>query len=239
MTQKEIIDRESANLDSIWLYQEGGFYKAYERSAFAFYTRIKEYRVLRKESKTLGQDILYIGFPIMALERVLGNHMMVREDDKTLRVVLSYPISENEYYSWRDAQEVEMASRALISPYTKVIEKTPLYKNSYDILIQIVTISKNISKNCQNPFGLQMKRLSYQAGSLVRSVYDTQNEQRVLHIDRILRLYEELSFVLQVLKDTKEISLNSFALLSEQIVSVVKQLSLLRKKAFAVNPVLG
>ena len=54
MTQKEIVEFEEANTGVIRLYLEGTFYKAHERSAFAFCTRIKDYRVLRKESKTLG-----------------------------------------------------------------------------------------------------------------------------------------------------------------------------------------
>ena len=37
-------------------------------SAFAFCTRIKNYKVLHKESKTLGRDILYVGFPMTALD---------------------------------------------------------------------------------------------------------------------------------------------------------------------------
>lgn len=215
-TQKEIISREEANRNSVWLYLEGSFYKAYERSAFAFCTRIREYRLLRKESKTLGRDILYVGFPMSALDKTLSNQMVRSVDDTTLEVVLSYPINEDEYLAWRDAQEVEMASRALISPYTKVIEKAPVYKTAYDILTQVVLISKNISRNCQAPFGLRAKELAYGYCLGVRSVYDTEGNERVSVIDRIISTGDELLFLLQVLKDLKEISLNSFALLSEQ-----------------------
>ena len=63
MTHKEIIDIEQENTGYINLHLEGTFYKAYEQSAFAFCTRIEAYNVLRKESKTLGRDILYVGFP--------------------------------------------------------------------------------------------------------------------------------------------------------------------------------
>ena len=56
VTQKEIIEFEETNTGVIRLYLEGSFYKAYERSAFAFCTRIKDYKVLRKESKTLGRQ---------------------------------------------------------------------------------------------------------------------------------------------------------------------------------------
>ena len=111
LTQKEIIGREQTNTDSVWLYLEGSFYKAYERSAFAFCTRIKDYRVLRKESKTLGRDILYVGFPLAAKDKTLGNAMTKKVNDTVIDVVLSYPMNENEFLQWRDAQEVEQASQ--------------------------------------------------------------------------------------------------------------------------------
>ena len=160
MTQKEIIEFEESNTGVIRLYLEGTFYKAYERSAFAFCTRIRDYRVLRKESKTLGRDILYVGFPMSALDKTLGNAMTRKVSDTALDVVLSYPMNENEFLQWRDSQEVEQASRALLSPYTKVIEKSPVYKTAYDILTQVILISRNVSKNCQAPFGVRIKELS-------------------------------------------------------------------------------
>lgn len=236
MTQKEIIEFEETNTGVIRLYLEGSFYKAYERSAFAFCTRIKDYKVLRKESKTLGRDILYVGFPMTALDRTLGNAMTRRVSDTTLDVVLSYPMNENEFFQWRDAQEVEQASRALLSPYTKVIEKSPVYKTAYDILTQVVLISGNISKNCQTPFGLRMKELSYRTCYIVRCLYDLKGEQRSRSIDEALPFYDELAFLLQLMKDSKQISLNSFALLSEQIQSVSKQLSILQRKATGPVP---
>ena len=236
MTQKEIIDIEQDNTGYINLYLEGTFYKAYEQSAFAFCTRIKAYNVLRKESKTLGRDILYVGFPQSTLDKVLNRQMFTRVDEKTVRVTLSTPIDGNEFLVWRDAQEVEQASRALLSPYTKVIEKSPVYKTAYDILTQIILISGNISKNCQVPFGLRMKELSFRTCYIVRVLYDLKGEQRVQSIAEALPLYDELSFLLQLMKDSKQISLNSFALLSEQIQSVSKQLSILQRKATGPVP---
>ena len=123
MTQKEIIEFEETNTGVIRLYLEGSFYKAYERSAFAFCTRIKDYKVLRKESKTLGRDILYVGFPMTALDRTLADSIIQTIDEKTLRIILPAPISLNGFEEWRDAKEVEMASRAMLTPYSNVIEK--------------------------------------------------------------------------------------------------------------------
>ena len=236
MTQKEIIDIEQENTGYVNLHLEGTFYKAYEQSAFAFCTRIKAYNVLRKESKTLGRDILYVGFPQSTLDKVLNRQMFTRVDEKTVRVTLSTPIDGNEFLVWRDAQEVEQASRAMLTPYSRVIENAPVYKTAYDVLTQITLISKNISKNCQTPFGVRLKELAYEACKCVGSVYDVKGEERRVLIERALPMCEELCFLLQFLKDMKEISLNSFSMLSEKIQSVSKQLSLLRRKATGPVP---
>lgn len=236
MTQKEIIDIEQDNTGYINLYLEGTFYKAYEQSAFAFCTRIKAYNVLRKESKTLGRDILYVGFPQTTLDKVLSSQMFVRIDEKTVRVTLSTPIDNSEFLVWRDAQEVEQASRAMLTPYSKIIESAPVYKTAYDVLTQVTLISKNISKNCQDPFGVHLKELAYESCKLVGSIYDVKGEGRKALIDRALPLCDELCFLLQFLKDMKEISLNSYAMLSEKIQSVSKQLSLLQRKVKADVP---
>ena len=58
---------------------------------------------MRKESKTLGRDILYVGFPMTALDRTLGNAMTRKVNDTTIDVVLSYPMNENEFLQWRVA----------------------------------------------------------------------------------------------------------------------------------------
>jgi len=230
MTQQEIITKEESNFNSIWLYLEGSFYKAYERSAFAFCTRVKDYKILRKESKTLGRDILYVGFPMSAKDRTLSGCMVNVIDEKTLQIVVSRPIDENDFQKWRDAQEVEQASRAMLSPYTKVIEKTPVYKLSYDILRQVILLSKNVSKNCQEPFAVKAKQLSYESCNKIRRFYDSSPETQIIIVKELSPILEELCFLLQLLKDEKEISLNSYAMLSEMIQSVRKQLSLLQRK---------
>ena len=236
MTQKEIIEREEGNTSFIWLYLEGTFWKAYERSAYAFHSRVKEFRVLRKESKTLGRDILYLGFPQTAFERNTASLLLKSIDEKTVYATLPMPIDENEFLVWRDAQEVKIASQALITPYTSVIEKAPVYKEAYDILSQVILVSPNISRGNQQPFVVRLKELSYRSAYLVRSLYEEKGEERAAIIDEILPMYDELSFLLQVLTDAKEVSTNTYAMLSENIQSVSRQLSLLQRKAKADVP---
>ena len=66
---EEIASREDVNRAEIALYPEGLFYKAYERSAFAFVTRISAFKPSKKRIKYLGRDIVSIGFPAGYLTR--------------------------------------------------------------------------------------------------------------------------------------------------------------------------
>ena len=63
MTFREIIDREDQNTDSIWLYREGMFMKAYERSAFFAHTLIHEFKLSERYIKTVNMDVISLGFP--------------------------------------------------------------------------------------------------------------------------------------------------------------------------------
>lgn len=62
-TIKERIEREQSNCDKIYLYKEGIFYRAYERSAYLWITNICNYEIKKRYVKTIDRDIVYLGFP--------------------------------------------------------------------------------------------------------------------------------------------------------------------------------
>ena len=64
MTFKEIISCEESNADSIYLYREGIFMKAYERSAFFAHTLIHEFKLSKRYIKTVNMDVISLGFPV-------------------------------------------------------------------------------------------------------------------------------------------------------------------------------
>ena len=72
MTFREILDREDQNVDSIWLYREGMFMKAYERSAFFAHTLIHEFKLSKRYIKIVNMDVISQHmFPRM-LQTLLG-----------------------------------------------------------------------------------------------------------------------------------------------------------------------
>jgi len=70
MRTNELLEIEKDNIDSIFLYKEGVFWRCYETSAWYFIKNIREYRVFKKFFKIVNQNIIYLGFPDSILEKI-------------------------------------------------------------------------------------------------------------------------------------------------------------------------
>lgn len=82
MTKKEIYDIEQQNDGKVYLYPEGMFYKAYDRSAYLLCLLVRPFKVSVRPLKGIDGPLLSVGFPMMSLEKfsngaqVLENHSM-------------------------------------------------------------------------------------------------------------------------------------------------------------------
>ena len=206
-TFQEIILREEHNEDSIWLYREGMFMKAYERSAFFAHTLINEFKLSKRYIKTVNMDVISLGFPEQTVPKWLNSYVYEYVQDGLIRCRMRKKFDEVEFHNWKEVVSVNVGDR--YTPHTSVIEKSPVYKTSYDLMLQIYDFSAHISKNVSNPIGFRLKELSYELCYSVRILYDMSD--RHSHIDSSLNHCSEIKFILQVLKDLKEISVNTFA----------------------------
>lgn len=74
MTFYEIISNESQNEDSIYLYREGIFMKAYERSAFFAHTLIHKFKQSKRYIKTVNMDVISFGFSKQTVPKWLNGY---------------------------------------------------------------------------------------------------------------------------------------------------------------------
>lgn len=229
MTFKEIIEKENTNVDSIWLYREGMFMKAYERSAFFAHIYIHEFKLSKRYVKTVNMDIVSLGFPEQTIPKWLNGYIYEYVSEGLVRCHMRERYDEVKFQNWKDCVTINAADR--FTPNTSVIEKTPVYKTAYDLMIQIMTFSPNISKNALHPVGMRLKELAYQMCYLIRTMYDVACPAD--NMIKVIDICTEIKFNIQILKDMKEISVNTYALASERIASVSKQVSLLYQKAKA------
>ncbi len=229
MTYREILAREAQNSDSIYLYREGMFMKAYERSAFFAHTLIHPFKLSCRYIKAVNSDVFSLGFPEATVPKWLNGFVYEYVQDGLIRCRTRREFDEVEFQNWKEVSSVNASDR--YTPHTAVIEKAPVYKTAYDLLTQVYGFSVHISKNVSNPVGVRLKGLCYRLCYSVRTLYDVPDKDS--HIASALDAAQEIKFILQLLKDLKEIPVNTYALSSERIVSVSKQLSALRGKVTA------
>lgn len=229
MTFSEILAREEDNWNTVYLYKEGIFLKAYAHSAYLVYMYIHEFKVSRRYIKSVNQDVFSLGFPESTAAKWLYGYRYTWISDRIVRCEINRECDEAGYQAWMDTIPVNASDRYTV--HTRVIEKAPVYKTAYDLLLQVMSLSVNFSRNVRNPIGARLKELSYTLCYKVRNLYDVPDREK--EIDSEVALCDEIAYMLQVLKDLKEISLKAFALSSERVVSVSRQLVALRGKVKA------
>src|ERR1039458_8806409 len=104
----EIQEIEKTNFESIHLFKEGIFWRGYEKSAWRFVKKIKQYRVLKKYVKGVKQDIVYLGFPENILEEILemaGNNGFLIEKTDTKISITKLP-EDSGFEVWKS--EIEL-----------------------------------------------------------------------------------------------------------------------------------
>ena len=219
----------------MYLYLEGTFLKAYERSAYFFHTYIQDFKLSRRYIKTVNRNVVSLGFPYATRGKWLHAFPLesVLMDGKCYVYDMGRTVDEVEYDHWLEMVAATAAVSQTYTSQTTLIQKQPVYKNAYDALIYCNQFSKNIAKHLRDPYSSKVKNLPYSITYGVSRLYDVQDRDAL--IDEVQGMCAELCFVLQVLKDMGEISLVNFARCSERIVSVSKQLESLRKTVGSRN----
>ncbi|UYI64353.1 hypothetical protein [Bacteroides ovatus] len=120
----QILSTESVNTSNIYLYREGIFYKAYERSAYAFVTGVQKFMVKKKFVKCANQEVVSIGFPCDGLYKHFTKEQVI-EKDNGIQVKLEQQIDVTAFEQWKHSimLTVEKPKQAL-SP---IPLSSPLY----------------------------------------------------------------------------------------------------------------
>lgn len=97
------LELETTNTGVIHLWQEGVFWKAYERSAYVFVQRISGYKPYKRFVRVVGGEVLAIGFPAVAFNKVTDGRNLEWVDGKHC-ILTGFNVEAREmklYYSWK------------------------------------------------------------------------------------------------------------------------------------------
>ena len=136
MTFKDRIDNEKDNLTKIVLYNDRGlFFNLVERSAYAFCTRIKPFKVHVKTLKDLKDPFVSIGVPVEKKEEYLKDLAVTTDDNGNITALLKEPIDEKAFQAWKkhviEQKEKENVAKAQqdISPANSEDHDKPEIRN--------------------------------------------------------------------------------------------------------------
>ena len=103
MTFKERLDREKDNHTKIILFNDRGlFFNLVERSAYAFHTRIKPFKVHVKTLKGLDKPFVYIGVPVDKTDEYLEGLTSEKDEQGNIIAQLKEPIDEHAFLAWKE-----------------------------------------------------------------------------------------------------------------------------------------
>lgn len=133
MTFKERINNEKDNLTKIVLYNDRGlFFSALERSAYAFHTRIKPFKVHVKTLKGLNIPYVYLGVPVEKQDKYLEGLTVTKDDQGNVTAQLNEPIDENAFQAWKQ----------------HIIEETRTVKaNDKEVVLTATTVQEPIGES--------------------------------------------------------------------------------------------
>lgn len=95
----EILCSESSNTHFIRLYREGIFYKAYERSAYAFVTGVQPFMVKKRFVKSVDRTVVSIGFPSAGLHKHFAPER-VKKLENGVEIELGHDIDIEAFEAW-------------------------------------------------------------------------------------------------------------------------------------------
>lgn len=105
MSIQTIIETEQTNEGLIYLYLEGSFWKAYEKSAFYFAQTIKEYKIKKRYVKAISTEIVSLGFPNSAIDAIKKGQEVTESSEKRLVIKITKEFCESDFSNWKSRIE--------------------------------------------------------------------------------------------------------------------------------------
>ena len=133
----------SANIQAFTMYKEGLFYKCYNEDAMVFSKRVKAYKVSSKYVKSVGAEVLSLGFPAsevdkgnLAFEMISEKLGAVKYDIETQNITfcLKEDIKQG-FESWKNTIVMEKSAEYDSPPN---VVKSPSIEAHYKEIIALI-----------------------------------------------------------------------------------------------------
>lgn len=111
MKISEIVKIEQNNTSNIFLFKEGIFYRCYEASALLFIKNFKQYKVHKKFFKAVNMEVVYLGFPQIALDTLLIGYSTVNIITHDSYIEIAGFQLPNNFMQWKQSLPVAQQTK--------------------------------------------------------------------------------------------------------------------------------
>ena len=109
---EELLEAELVNSAQIVLYREGIFVKAFECSAYAVVTLVRDFKPSKKRYKVLGgAEMVSVGFPYNDEERHMSGMTLLERDENRSIYQLPEPIDLDAFQAWKESLPLHTTSQ--------------------------------------------------------------------------------------------------------------------------------
>lgn len=113
----QILDIEQQNIDCIHLFRVGLFYRAYQKSAYLFQTRVRDFKAVRKYTKATRCDVAMLGFPSKLLDSMFQPGTFEVPNEGHVVIQVSEPLDIKAYQQWFSVVPyAEVKKKAAVDP---------------------------------------------------------------------------------------------------------------------------
>lgn len=106
-----------------------------------------------------------------------------------------------------------------------IYENLPVYKQAYDLLLEIYGMSKNMSRDYRFTIGEEVKKRVMDLMVCIYHANGSMNEDKAAHLKKAREYIVEIKLYIRLLSDLKQISVRKLAVLTEKTESISKQLT--------------
>ncbi|MBQ4299654.1 MAG: four helix bundle protein [Bacteroidales bacterium] len=218
MTKLEICAMEDVNPGQVYLYPEGVFYKAYQKSAWILCTKVHPFKVSSRPLKGLDGPLLSVGFPQSSLEK-FSVGLVVVENGGGKILFFNGLIDLSSYVQWRNSFAVPSVSQRNEPHFNSL----PVYGMSYRLAVEVTEMASRLERNYRYSLGEDIRKGAKSAVLSITLAGKGENRADNIHSALITILDVQLS--LRLLNDFKVLPDKRYVYFLESTEDILKQLS--------------
>lgn len=203
MTKTEIYHLEENNFGRIYLFQEGMFYKAYEKSAFLLSTLVNPFKVSSRLIKEIGDSIVSIGFPMASLDKFSSG---LKRDSSNppcpgcVVLIIEANLDYSGFVAWKNKQTFCISNKKTSS---RGFNNLPVYGKAYRLLLDTTELCSGLDRRFRYSLGEDLRRESKRLVLCVTMA--GKGEDKLENIRRSRTSLVEVQLCFRLLNDLKVI----------------------------------